>query len=293
MKKEGKSDDILKALIENSTSFQTKTTFSKEKYLKKKQKKHILIVRVMKPNARLVCKTLFLKNDSRLCGLREDSLGMILTLGNIGASTTENVLIVETTSGMIAAAVAERLDGRGHILDLFIGRDTPALPFLQYIELPSKNTTDGDDSFVLHFPFSRLSEAQPQLQPVKEDEEISGATTTTAEATKRDRYEGGKKLLTHDSFDCALIVATKYEPSFILEAIYPFLAPSRPFVVFHQYAQPLADCLHELHTKRLAVNLSLREIWCREYQVLPKRTHPNMSMHDASGYILTGVKVLN
>jgi tRNA (adenine-N(1)-)-methyltransferase non-catalytic subunit len=40
-----------------------------------------------------------------------------------------------------------------------------------------------------------------------------------------------------------------------------------------------------------AVNIDVTETWMREYQVLPGRSHPLMRMDNASGYILTGIKV--
>jgi hypothetical protein len=35
------------------------------------------------------------------------------------------------------------------------------------------------------------------------------------------------------------------------------------------------------------------ECWFREYQVLPARTHPHMSMSGSGGYMLTGIKIIN
>lgn len=35
----------------------------------------------------------------------------------------------------------------------------------------------------------------------------------------------------------------------------------------------------------------LGELWYREYQVLPNRTHPTMMMNATGGYILTATKV--
>lgn len=40
-----------------------------------------------------------------------------------------------------------------------------------------------------------------------------------------------------------------------------------------------------------AVALQLHESWWREYQVLPGRTHPEMSTSGTGGYILSGIKV--
>ena len=46
-----------------------------------------------------------------------------------------------------------------------------------------------------------------------------------------------------------------------------------------------------LQKKKLAINLHLSDTWMREYQVLPGRTHPSMSMTQSGGFILTGTKL--
>lgn len=39
------------------------------------------------------------------------------------------------------------------------------------------------------------------------------------------------------------------------------------------------------------INIRLIENWLRNYQVLPDRTHPEVSMSGGGGYLLTGWKV--
>lgn len=57
------------------------------------------------------------------------------------------------------------------------------------------------------------------------------------------------------------------------------------------YIQPLAELRDYLLNNKKGVNVRIEELWTREYQVLPMRTHPHMSMHGASGFILSGIKV--
>jgi len=42
----------------------------------------------------------------------------------------------------------------------------------------------------------------------------------------------------------------------------------------------------------MAINLRLHDNWFREYQVLPRRTHPMMNMTQLGGYILSGIKII-
>ena len=44
-------------------------------------------------------------------------------------------------------------------------------------------------------------------------------------------------------------------------------------------------------TRRQAVALALQESFWREWQVLPARTHPAMSMSATGGYLLSGIQV--
>jgi tRNA (adenine-N(1)-)-methyltransferase non-catalytic subunit len=46
-----------------------------------------------------------------------------------------------------------------------------------------------------------------------------------------------------------------------------------------------------VQNKKLAINLRLTDTWMREYQVLENRTHPNMTMSQNGGFLLTGTKL--
>lgn len=73
--------------------------------------------------------------------------------------------------------------------------------------------------------------------------------------------------------------------------VYDYLKPSCYVTVFCEYLQPLAELERYVRTMRLAVMIQLDDFWTREYQVLPSRTHPHMSMTNDSGYILTFITV--
>jgi tRNA A58 N-methylase Trm61 len=47
----------------------------------------------------------------------------------------------------------------------------------------------------------------------------------------------------------------------------------------------------ESDPKTTCINLKIEELFMREAQVLPLRTHPHMNMHGKSGYILSGIKL--
>lgn len=74
------------------------------------------------------------------------------------------------------------------------------------------------------------------------------------------------------------------------QALY-LLAPSSPFVVFHEFLEPLVDCYNYLQENELALRLNLSDFWLREFQTLPGRMRPEMYMSTSGGYILSGIYV--
>ncbi|KAI8462770.1 MAG: Gcd10p family-domain-containing protein [Monoraphidium minutum] len=91
-------------------------------------------------------------------------------------------------------------------------------------------------------------------------------------------------------FSSCVIANPKLHPGAVLRQVLPLLAPSAAFVVFSPWQQPLAEAMAELAGSGRAVMLQLSESWMRPYQVLPGRTHPNMSTFGTGGYLLSGIK---
>jgi tRNA (adenine-N(1)-)-methyltransferase non-catalytic subunit len=98
--------EIINKLKENSATFNLKTQFSKEKWLKRKQQKYMAIFEVKKPTALEVCEAYHRNNPERLCGIRPDSLSYLLTMANI--SSQSRVLLVDNTRGFLAGALMEK-----------------------------------------------------------------------------------------------------------------------------------------------------------------------------------------
>ncbi|XP_042382078.1 tRNA (adenine(58)-N(1))-methyltransferase non-catalytic subunit trm6-like [Zingiber officinale] len=96
-----------------------------------------------------------------------------------------------------------------------------------------------------------------------------------------------------NGFSGLIVAAPEAEVGTIVHKLLPLLAYSAPFAIYHQYLQPLAACMHNLQTSKLAISLQISEPWLREYQVLPSRTHPLMQMSSFGGYILSGIRIRN
>ena len=71
-----------------------------------------------------------------------------------------------------------------------------------------------------------------------------------------------------------------------------FWALNLPHSLIIYFLQPLTETYSQLREKGQAVNLKLMEVWCRNYQVLPMRTHPEVMMSGSGGFILAGIHVI-
>ncbi|RCV34956.1 hypothetical protein SEVIR_7G212000v4 [Setaria viridis] len=120
MKRDGATgDEIVEALIANSSTFGKKTAFSQEKYKLKKQKKYAPKVLLRRPSTRSICETYFKKSPGRIGFMRVDTLSLLLSMANIGAYS--DVLVVDMVGGLIVGAVAERLGGTGYVCSTYLG----------------------------------------------------------------------------------------------------------------------------------------------------------------------------
>ncbi|XP_019642697.1 PREDICTED: tRNA (adenine(58)-N(1))-methyltransferase non-catalytic subunit TRM6-like [Branchiostoma belcheri] len=107
---------------------------------------------------------------------------------------------------------------------------------------------------------------------------------------RKERIEQAREVLQQGNMD-GLLIACKFHPSRLLEALLPCLAPSRTFAVYCQHREPLVDCYTRLRTSGGVLNLQLTETWLRNFQILPGRTRPDMQMSGTGGYLLSGITV--
>ncbi|KAM9339714.1 tRNA (adenine(58)-N(1))-methyltransferase non-catalytic subunit TRM6 [Symphorus nematophorus] len=107
---------------------------------------------------------------------------------------------------------------------------------------------------------------------------------------KRKKLAASAALLDGRNAD-GLVIASRFHPCPVLMGLLKFLSPSRPFVVYSQYKEPLIECYTKLKEQGGTVNLRLTDTWLRHYQVLPNRTHPILLMSGGGGYLLSGTTV--
>ncbi|KAL6885483.1 hypothetical protein ACP4OV_010262 [Aristida adscensionis] len=153
MKRDGVSgDEIVEALIANSSTYGKKTVFSQEKYKLKKQKKYAPKVLLRRPSMRShmlvagkvlqcnelgeemnICETYFKKSPARTGFMRVDTLSLLLSMANIGPYS--DVLVVDMVGGLVVGAVAERLGGTGYVCSTYLGSAPTSIDIIRMFNL--------------------------------------------------------------------------------------------------------------------------------------------------------------
>ncbi|KAL4539650.1 hypothetical protein Ndes2437B_g01989 [Nannochloris sp. 'desiccata'] len=308
MKQAGKhGKEIVDALTNNSATFQTKSEFAQEKYKKRKAKKYVQLACAKRPTAASICDTLFNKQPARIGYLRPDAVGILLHMANVGPGS--KILVLENCGGMITGAVAERMGGYGSVCATYLE------PHAKGIEIvKSFNFTSGIRGTVSRAPLvGLLKTRRDQLEKEKEqkvaedegteymlvDSSLQSPPPAAATEAAADTPSGNGEVVVEKNskdtgsekppFSGCILCNPILHPKIALNALFPLLSPSASFAVWSQTLQPLADTMNELRRTGNAVSLMVQETWYRKQQVLPKRTHPTMSMNHGGGYLLSGI----
>lgn len=273
---------IVDALVSNSKTFEKMSELAQKKYKKRKVDKYVLVGCAQKPTAATLAQAYYTKQASRIGHLRPDTLALLLCMANVGPY--QNVLVLESSSGLVTGAVAERLGGYGEVCAAHYGRTTPGIAISNFYNFNDhvKKTMYTKSLLDLLEEVRGLSKRATYFQHKKhndsDDPDISECDTP--ENAIDDRKD--------PRFTSCIITSTNYCVKSALIAVMPLLAPSATFAVASPVIDPLADCMNLIRVKGYALSTSIQEVWMRDIQVLPKRTHPAMNMTHGGGYILTG-----
>ena len=225
-------------------------------------------------------------------------------------------LVMESSGGLVTGAVAERLGGLGGIVcSTFLGTKPPSLEITKAFNFEEKIKAS-----IIRKPLSKLLESlrrakqtcnekesqltKHEMQVDKNDgleptlELVPVPVNESVQAVTNDDVDGCQGHHDHgdndDSpFSSCIVVMSTVEPKSAFFTLLPLLAPSSSFAILSPIMQSLAECMHALRTRECAVGMALQEVWFREQQMLPKRTHPMMNMNHGGGYLLSGTVTLS
>ncbi|XP_025830991.1 tRNA (adenine(58)-N(1))-methyltransferase non-catalytic subunit TRM6-like [Agrilus planipennis] len=317
------SSEMIEKLITNSKSFKLKTKMSQEKYISKKEKKYFEYIQIRKPTIRLLAETYYRLDPSKVLGVRIDDLSQILTYSNV--QSDGNFLLYDSgTSGLISAAIMNAIGANttGKLVHAHPGNECQKAAFLAMnfpkeqvercinVNLYSvlrwyyqgdvqKNDESKDETEVNN----QTKEEQPTVVETSKDEENEAPkgikrthndqeNSTSGPSAKRPcwHFDNQKACeILKDKID-ALIIVAKEHPESIVEELVQFLNPSRALVVFSMISEPLEDLYVYLKKRSDFVNIRVTNNFMRYYQVLPERTHPEITMN-FGGYLLSATKI--
>lgn len=305
---------IVDELVANSATFSQKTAFAQEKYKMKKMKKHLTKIIARWPSPRYVCEAYFYKSPQITNSLRFDILGLMMNLGNVMANSQP--LIVEDCGGVIVGAAATRMGGKGIACAGYVGEHPSSMETIKQM-----NLSDEERSVIMTISLRELAKEKKRWEEelengleLKEREE-DGKDGKDATANNKNNNNNNNNNNGNDSipskkkhskatkadveyfvrqekFTSLILAHPQLDPKTTLPQLLEFCANSTPFIVWSMTLQPLADAMHVLRKRGLAVSMTISEPFLRDHQVLPGRTHPVMTTEaNSGGYILSGTHV--
>jgi tRNA (adenine-N(1)-)-methyltransferase non-catalytic subunit len=156
LRAEGRGKEVVGTVVEHSNSFKIKTKFSQEKYINKKKKKHAPVITILKPSTRTLCEMYYSRGPSKICHMRPDTVAQILTYSNVHPHS--NMVVMETTQGLLLTAMLERMGGLGNLVQVFFG-DFPVKLAVEN----SSHLSQLDKSPLLEYPLHRIGSRFPPV----------------------------------------------------------------------------------------------------------------------------------
>lgn len=291
-------EEVVEALASNSATFASKTKFAQEKYLKKKQQKHVQQVLLLRPTLLDLCETYMKTSRNKVCGLRFDYVSSILCQADVRAGG--RYFLLDSACGLVAAAMAQQLCGSGQVFRVFKGGCPDKA--LSELDLGERRTV------VRPMPLEVLQCDDPWSLEWLRPPDASAASATATEdqyAAKqvvrkdRSRIRGDDvRSFKGAAVDAVVIVAGDDDAELASEALelgLQRLVPGGRVVVYAQHLQPLATRQASFRASGGFVDVRLHQLFTREYQVLPQRTHPMMTAESmlCEGFVLCASKVVS
>lgn len=243
---------------------------------------------MLEPSLFNVTSYFFEKDPAKIMHLRIDTLGQMANLANLRPGG--RYIVVDAVSGLLVATALERLGGEGRVLYMSESDTPPQFQALDLLNMPESHI-----SILKQLDWAASDEDhEPIRAPFETD------TGEYRSIGQKERYEKRKLALEahaqlREEFFAGewdgLLIAAQYEPFSIVQRLTPYLAGSATITIYSPFLQILSEAQAKMRPLPAYLSPSITEAWLRQYQVLPGRTHPMMSMTGGGGYILHAIHV--
>lgn len=300
LKESGESgQNIVERLLKNSKTFQLKTEYAQEKYLKKKAKKYCDYLTIFKPSIRLITDVLYKQQTlPKTIALRFDTLAQILCRVNLDPGG-KYLLYENGSQGLLQAALLNQLHDNGCLVHIF--SSTSEQNALRAVKAMNFSETKIKQMLTLSLDEILNTKNEDNISEKKDEEDVPNCSDDKkrksdeayTQIKKKHRpitSTDGLNFLKSNKFD-GLIVVCREEPTEFVKTLLPYLSLSRPFVIYSAYREVLVTIYAEFKMRRDVVFLRLTDNFMRYHQVLPNRTHPDVTMDDGGGFLFSGLFV--
>jgi len=230
--------------------------------------------------------------------LRFDTLAQILCRVNLDPNG-KYLLYENGSQGLLQAALLNQLHNDGCLIHIF--SSTPeqnalkAVKAMNFSELKIKQmlTVSLDEILNPKNEDDVLEKKDEEDLPKYLDDKKRKSDEAYTQVKKKHRpitSTDGLNYVKSNKFD-GLIVVCREEPTEFVKILLPYLSLSRPFVIYSPYREILVNMYAEFKMRRDVVFLRLTDNFMRYHQVLPNRTHPDVTMDDGGGFLFSGLFV--
>lgn len=281
--------EIIEKVISSHTAFQKKTTFSQEKYIKRKEQKFLKRFTPVAVGTSELIEFYLDKEAHKVLDISEESLGLILSLANIKPGGT--YLVVDDMSGLLVAALLERMQGAGTIV-VAHESEHANLDCLKYMNL-SEDFIEKRIKSINWLEFFEPEQADEFIEQPPANMRALRTHQRRRYYRRKERYDNLqfiRNIIDNKKFD-ALIVGTELFLPSLIPKLLPAIGGSRPIVIYDPHKESLLETSHVLQKDLRVLAPTLMETRVRKYQTLPGRFHPHMTMRGGGGYVLWGTRV--
>ncbi|QLQ78955.1 hypothetical protein HG537_0B03020 [Torulaspora globosa] len=299
-------EEIIAKMIENHGSFDKKTVYSQEKYLKRKKQKFSKFFTAEYLSSSAMLQFLLEKGDvQRVMDMSQESLGMLLNLANIRSNGT--YLCVDETGGLLVYFLLERMFGGaseagataigGGTIVVVHENEHPNLDLLKFSNYPESFLKDHIKTVSLLDFFEPPSSQQVEaaFTPLPKDQVRSlKAGKKNAYYRRLKWYNNQRQIITlanETEYDALVIASTLHLPQ-LVQRLSTRVHGSRPVVCYSQYKETLLELAHALYDDLRFLAPTILETRCRPYQTVRGKLHPLMTMHGGGGYLLWAHRVI-